>query len=92
MRTDESTLEVLRDSQNRIRSMALIHEKLYQSANLADIDFGEYLRTLTAHLHRSYATATRTVHLVVSTAPIRLPLDVALPVRAHRQRAHLERA
>ena len=77
--TDENTLEVLRDSQNRIRSMALIHEKLYQSANLADIDFGEYLRTLTAHLHRSYATADRNVQLVVSTAPIRLPLDVALP-------------
>lgn len=77
--SDETTLEVLRDSQNRIRSMALIHEKLYQSANLADIDFGEYLRTLTAHLHRSYATSDRNIHLVVSTAPIRLPLDVALP-------------
>jgi two-component sensor histidine kinase len=77
--SDEATLEVLRDSQNRIRSMALIHEKLYQSANLADIDFGEYLRTLTSHLHRSYATTERVVHLVVSTAPIRLPLDVALP-------------
>jgi two-component sensor histidine kinase len=76
---DEATLEVLRDSQNRIRSMALIHEKLYQSANLADIDFGEYLRTLTSHLHRSYTTTERVVHLVVSTAPIRLPLDVALP-------------
>jgi two-component sensor histidine kinase len=76
---DSATLEVLRDSQNRIRSMALIHEKLYQSVNLADIDFGEYLRTLAAHLHRSYATSDRTVHLVVSTAPIRLPLDVALP-------------
>lgn len=77
--TDEATLEVLRDSQNRIRSMALIHEKLYQSENMADIDFGEYLRALSSHLHRSYVSSGRNVHLVVSTAPIRLPLDLALP-------------
>jgi two-component sensor histidine kinase len=76
---DQPTLEVLRDSQNRIRSMALIHEKLYQSANMADIDIGEYLRTLSAHLHRSYFSSDRNVRIVVSTAPIRLPLDVALP-------------
>lgn len=76
---DESTVDVLRDSQNRIRSMALIHEKLYQSANLADIDFGEYLRTLSSQLHRSYATDDRVVRLIVNTAPIRLPLDTALP-------------
>ncbi len=76
---DGPTLEALRDSQDRIRSMALIHEKLYQSANLADIDFGEYLRTLAASLHRSYAASDRVVRLVVDTAPIRLPLDAALP-------------
>lgn len=76
---DPQTLEALRDSQDRIRSMALIHEKLYQSANLADIDFGEYLRSLASHLHRSYASSDRTVRLVVETAPIRLPLDTALP-------------
>ena len=76
---DPATLEALRDSQNRIRSMALIHEKLYQSTNLADIDFGEYLRSLAAHLHRSYAVNERTVRLVVSTAPIRLSIDSALP-------------
>jgi two-component sensor histidine kinase len=76
---DQGTVDVLRDSQNRIRSMALIHEKLYQSANLADIDFGEYLRTLSSQLHRSYATGDRVVRLVVNTAPIRLPLDTALP-------------
>ncbi len=76
---DQGTVDVLRDSQNRIRSMALIHEKLYQSANLADIDFGEYLRTLSSQLHRSYATGDRVVRLIVNTAPIRLPLDTALP-------------
>lgn len=76
---DPTTLEALRDSQNRIRSMALIHEKLYQSTNLADIDFGEYLRSLASHLHRSYAVKDRNVRLIVSTAPIRLGIDTALP-------------
>jgi two-component sensor histidine kinase len=76
---DPAVTGVLRDSQNRIRSMALIHEKLYQSANLAEVDFGEYLRTLASNLHRSYATSDRMVRLVVNTAPIRLPLDTALP-------------
>ncbi len=76
---DPTTLAALRDSQDRIRSMALVHEKLYQSTNLADIDFGEYLRTLASHLHRSYAVKERTVRLVVSTAPIRLGIDTALP-------------
>lgn len=76
---DPATLEILRDSQNRIRSMALIHEKLYQSANFADIDFGEYLSTLSAHLCHSYETANRSIKLVLEAAPIRLPLDTALP-------------
>jgi two-component sensor histidine kinase len=76
---DPPTLEILRDSQNRIRSMALIHEKLYQSANLADIDFGEYLGTLSAHLCHSYETSNRSVKLVLETSPIRLPIDTALP-------------
>ena len=45
---DALTLQVLQESQNRLRSMALIHEKLYQSDNLAQIDFAEYLRNLTS--------------------------------------------
>ncbi len=77
--TDAATVEVLRDSQNRIRSMALIHERLYKSENLADIDFADYLPKLATHLHRSYAVNGRKVSVVVNRASVRLPLDLALP-------------
>ena len=52
---DPHLLDMFQDSQNRIRSMALIHEKLYQSTDLARIDLGDYLRQLTSHLLRSYS-------------------------------------
>jgi two-component sensor histidine kinase len=76
---DPATLNVLLDSQNRIRSMALIHEKLYQSADLANIDFSEYLKSLAGHLYRSYGEAGCHVQLQVSAAQVRLGIDAAVP-------------
>jgi PAS domain S-box-containing protein len=51
---DIHSLELFKESQNRVQAMALIHEKLYQSSNLAQIDFLEYIRTLVNDLFRSY--------------------------------------
>jgi two-component sensor histidine kinase len=76
---DPATLNVLLDSQNRIRSMALIHEKLYQSADLANIDFSEYLKSLAGHLYRSYGETGCRVQLQVSAAQVRLGIDAAVP-------------
>jgi two-component sensor histidine kinase len=59
--------------------MALIHERLYQSDNLADIDFADYLPKLASHLHRSYAVECRSISVAVNCASVRLPLDLALP-------------
>ncbi|MBG0775480.1 MAG: PAS domain S-box protein [Desulfovibrionaceae bacterium] len=52
--TDERTLDVLRDSQNRVKSMALIHERLYQTRALTKIDFGDYLFSLVSHIKSSF--------------------------------------
>jgi hypothetical protein len=51
---DKETLDVFKESQDRIKSMAIIHEKLYQSKNLSEIDFVEYLRDLTSSIYSSY--------------------------------------
>jgi PAS domain S-box-containing protein len=78
--TDTTTLELLRESQNRVRSMALIHEKLYQSGDLARVDFTEYVRNLTTHLFRSYKASPAAISLSIETAPdLRLSLDTAIP-------------
>jgi PAS domain S-box-containing protein len=76
---DGSALEMFRESQNRILSMALIHEKLYRSRNLSRIDLGEYIKTLTSDLVRSYTSPSGPVHLTVDAADVFLSVDKAVP-------------
>jgi PAS domain S-box-containing protein len=73
-------LEAFRESQARIRSMSLIHEKLYQSESLAKIDVADYLRSLVGMLFRSYSTRASTIRLDARIAPIFLSLDTAIPI------------
>jgi two-component sensor histidine kinase len=74
---DPAVQERFRESQDRIRSMASIHEQLYQSDNLARVDFDAYLETLTDELFRSHRTGRVTCSLdVVDQA---LPIDQAIP-------------
>jgi len=51
---NKHALKMFEDSQNRIKSMALVHEKLYESENLARIDFAEYTRSMTNYLFSLY--------------------------------------
>ena len=76
---DEQTLEVFKEIQNRIRSMALIHEKLYQSKDLARIDFAGYIRSLVADLFRSYKTNSHLISLKTNTDDVFLGVDTAIP-------------
>ncbi|OQA22191.1 MAG: putative sensor histidine kinase pdtaS [Chloroflexi bacterium ADurb.Bin360] len=78
--TDATGLAMLQDSQNRLRSMALIHEKLHQSVEIARVDFGDYIRSLIASLMASYSGATASVSVVIEVAPdIHLDIDTAVP-------------
>lgn len=74
---DKKILEVFQESQNRIRSMALIHEKLYRSSDLARVDFAEYIRNLASFLIRSYRS--RAVQLDLQASDIYLSIDNAVP-------------
>jgi two-component sensor histidine kinase/PAS domain-containing protein len=77
--TDATVREVLRDVTYRVRSMALVHEKLYQSADLARIDFAEYARSLLGYLWRAHGAAAATVRLILELEPVSLPVDTAVP-------------
>jgi two-component sensor histidine kinase len=76
---DEKALTSFKDSQSRIRSMALIHEKLYQSKDLVRIDFADYIRDLTANLLRSYTASSQVIDLSINAKDIWLTIDTAIP-------------
>ncbi len=76
---DDRILEVFKESQNRVRAMALIHEKLYQSDDLAKTDFAEYIRSLTTDLFRSYSVSSRLIKLNLQVEDVRLSIDTAIP-------------
>jgi PAS domain S-box-containing protein len=67
------------DSQDRIQTMALIHEKLYQSTNLTEIDFAEYLRDLATRVVRSSRIGQGRLALELSTEEVCFPTATAIP-------------
>ncbi|MBE9207513.1 PAS domain S-box protein [Nostoc sp. LEGE 06077] len=77
---DKQDMEIFQQSQQRIASMALIHEKMYQSPDLARIDFGEYIQDLVASLFSSYEVNEGAISFKVNVdAHILLGLDLAIP-------------
>ena len=77
--TDEPTRKMFQESQNRIHSMALLHESLYQSNNLSRIDFPDYIRQLASHLFHSYGVGAERIHLCTNLDKLYLNLDAAVP-------------
>ena len=76
---DKRSLEMLKDSQDRIRAMALVHEKLYESKDLANIDFNEYIKYLAQTLFRSYAVNGEKIRLKLNIDKVMLKIDKAIP-------------
>jgi len=76
---DTKALAVFEDSQNRVKSMALIHETLYQSKDLSRINFAEYLQKLVAHVSRSYRIRPNAVRINLHVNDVTLPIDTAVP-------------
>jgi PAS domain S-box-containing protein len=76
---DPKALEIFRHTQYRVRAMALVHEKLYQSNNLAQIDFRDYIEHLASSLFHSYSPHTSQVTLRVDIGDIALSVDSAIP-------------
>jgi PAS domain S-box-containing protein len=76
---DDTVRGVLQDVIYRVRSMALVHEKLYHSESLARIDFAEYARSLLGYLWRAHGAAAEFVRLTLDLEPIELQVDIATP-------------
>jgi two-component sensor histidine kinase len=74
---DKQVRELFQESRQRVRSMALIHEQLYQSQDLGRIDFAEYIESLTHHLWRSHGASHVTLQLDI--APLLLSIEGAIP-------------
>ena len=76
---DKKYAEMFRESRGRIRTMALIHEKLYKSRDFSKIDVESYIKTLCAGILRSYGATAGHIALTVTADGVSLGLDHALP-------------
>jgi two-component sensor histidine kinase len=76
---DEGTLQILKESQNRIKSMAFIHESLYQTKDFSSINFTEYVVNLSQNLIHSYSNFDHEIKLNLDIQNVFLNLDLAIP-------------
>ncbi len=76
--TDKKTNEILEESKNRVKSMALIHEKLYQSKNFSSIDIHEFIEELFKNLFHSFGVESSSVNTELSIDNISLNADQAV--------------
>lgn len=76
---NQATLNIFLESQNRVRSMALVHEKLYQSKDFATLNFSEYIRNLIGYLFQVYRVNTNLITLEIDVEEVTLNIDMAIP-------------
>lgn len=77
--TDENALGILRESQDRIKSMSFVHESLYQSKTLSEVNFAEYIQNITRNLYHSYGRPEGGIDLQFDLENIYLNLDTSIP-------------
>lgn len=75
----EETRAVLTDLQGKVQSMALVHQKLYQSQNLSHVDLGEYIPDLIDLLLKTHQGTQQNISAQVRAAHVFVVLDVAIP-------------
>jgi len=77
--SDARALELFRDSENRVRSMALVHEKLYRSDDMAHVDFGRYIDDLGTHLYQAYRPDPALITYRSRVADMYVAMETAVP-------------
>lgn len=76
---DASVRSLFCDTRDRVRSMALVHEKLYQSQNLAETELAAYTGNLMRQLFAAHAEVSAKIRLHLELDPVVLPVDMAIP-------------
>jgi PAS domain S-box-containing protein len=76
---EEEAVNVLIESQNRVQSMAMIHEKLYESENLTNINFIEYIQSLVSNLFHSYNVKNSRIKTILEIDKVNLNMETAIP-------------
>ncbi len=77
---DSEMLNIFKDSQSRIKSMALVHEKLYQSDELSKINFSEYVQKLSTYIYQTYKDSGTGFRFIYDLDEIFLTIDTAIPL------------
>jgi two-component sensor histidine kinase len=78
--TDDTTRAAVKESQSRVKSMALIHQLLYQSDRFTIIDFPKYLEQLMSSLQSTYGNQSVEISYKVSSDEIKIDIDTAVPL------------
>ncbi|MFA0834646.1 MAG: histidine kinase dimerization/phosphoacceptor domain -containing protein [Methanobacterium formicicum] len=77
--SDEEVKSILMESQDRIKSMAMVHDGLYHSPDMIHINLGNYIQRLTTELFRSYSVDSNLIKLVVNVDAVSISIDTAVP-------------
>ena len=76
---NKHTITLFTETQNRIRSMALIHERLYNSETMSEIDFNDYMKRFTKHMLSTYDVQPNQIKLALKLNNIILDINTAIP-------------
>ncbi len=77
---DTAAIKVLTESQNRVKSMALIHQILYQSQDFSQVDFSAFIHSLVNNLLVSYTPETSRIKTKIDTDKILIPINISIPL------------
>jgi len=77
---DKDDLIMFKESQSRAKSMALIHQRLYDSSDLKRIDFGDYIKTLANEMFHTYVTDSSRIKLNLNVEDVMLDINTAIPL------------
>lgn len=76
---EESAKRILRESQMRVQSIAMVHEKLYQTEDFSKVDISQYLKELSEVIHKTMRKQERKVKIKLDITPVKLPITKAIP-------------